>query len=154
MRSRDSFPILFPGLWFFKNFHWTDWLTDKSKRLEPTNPWEAFATSRQGGSGGVGEREARGTGSDFSQIWQSDLSLSENQRDRKKIKRRKESDSDSGRDRLEPTTWQIAKPKYQVYIIMYMCVWRVIDQLSDGLIFGRLFQANESLSAFGFCANL
>ena len=31
---------------------------------------------------------------------------------------------------------------------------RVSDQLSDGLIFGRLFQANEKFSAFRSCANL
>ena len=33
-------------------------------------------------------------------------------------------------------------------------IYRVIDQLSDGLIFGRLFQANERLSAFRSCTNL
>ena len=31
---------------------------------------------------------------------------------------------------------------------------RVSDQLSDGLIFGRLFQANERFSAFRSCASL
>ena len=33
-------------------------------------------------------------------------------------------------------------------------VSRVSDQLSDGLIFGRLFQANERFSAFRSCASL
>ena len=31
---------------------------------------------------------------------------------------------------------------------------RVSDQLSDRLIFGRLFQANEKFSTFRSCANL
>ena len=31
---------------------------------------------------------------------------------------------------------------------------RVSDQSSDGLIFGRLFQANERFSAFRSCASL
>ena len=31
---------------------------------------------------------------------------------------------------------------------------RVIDQLSDGLIFGRFFQADKRFSAFCSCANL
>ena len=31
---------------------------------------------------------------------------------------------------------------------------RVSDQLSDGLIFGRLFQANEKFSTFRSCVNL
>ena len=31
---------------------------------------------------------------------------------------------------------------------------RVSDQLSDRLIFGRLFQANEKFSTFQSCANL
>ena len=31
---------------------------------------------------------------------------------------------------------------------------RVSDQLSDGLIFGRLFQANERISAFRSCVTL
>ena len=37
-------------------------------------------------------------------------------------------------------------------ILLYLS--RVIDQLSDGLIFGRLFQASERFSAFRCCANL
>ena len=32
--------------------------------------------------------------------------------------------------------------------------YRVSDQLSDGLIFGRLFQANEKFSTVRSCANL
>ena len=35
-----------------------------------------------------------------------------------------------------------------------LCDSRVSDQLSDRLIFGRLFQANEKFSTFRSCANL
>ena len=38
--------------------------------------------------------------------------------------------------------------------LVVVCKSRVSDQLSDGLIFGQLFQANERSSAFRSCVTL
>ena len=48
--------------------------------------------------------------------------------------------------------WIHHPEKYGMVVVPMQ--YRVIDQLSDGLIFGRLFQANERLAAIRSCANL
>ena len=47
-----------------------------------------------------------------------------------------------------------ANVQYIVFVCVSSAGGRVSDQLSDRLIFGRLFQANEKFSTFQSCANL
>ena len=52
-----------------------------------------------------------------------------------------------------PYSCRRARIRY-IHFLLTAIATRVSDQLSDRLIFGRLFQANEKFSTFQSCSNL